>query len=88
MPATGFGYDATMIGYRARVAKPTVALWLLVVVADAGAAITSSNGALLGAVVVIGVLTLAVLGAYAVFAGSHTWRTANHPVRNQKYSFK
>jgi hypothetical protein len=48
-----------MTGYRNRAAKPTAALWLLIVTADAGYAATSA-AALLGALAAVAVVALLV----------------------------
>ena len=55
-----------MTGYRSRFVKPTVVLWLLVVVADAGWALTSGVAALLGVLAVLTMAGLVVLAARLV----------------------
>src|SRR5690349_1426803 len=52
-----------MNGYRSRIVKPTVLLWALIVLADAGGSVASGLTALLTAFTVGGVLVLMLLVA-------------------------
>jgi hypothetical protein len=80
-----------MTGYRTRIAKPTAALWLLVVLGDAGSAMTSGNRAVLGGVVAIATVALVVLGTYVALVIFHTSRATSQPARaarHGRYSYK
>jgi|tagenome__1003787_1003787.scaffolds.fasta_scaffold17763752_1 dolichyl-phosphate-mannose--protein O-mannosyl transferase len=55
-----------MSGYRTRVGKATLTLWLLVVLADAAWAVTSNTAMLFGTLAIVTVAALFVLVARGV----------------------
>jgi hypothetical protein len=55
-----------MTGYRSRATKPGAALWLLIVLADAGWAASSGTAALLGTVALLTMVGLVVLAVRLV----------------------
>jgi hypothetical protein len=69
-----------MTGYRSGIAKPTVAVWLAVVLADAGAALRATNATVLSVLAALGGLAVVGVVAFAVVLASHSHREAPKPV--------
>jgi hypothetical protein len=57
-----------------------MAVWLVVVLADAGAALTSGNATVLGVVAAFGVLAVVTVVGFAVVLAFHSHRESSKPV--------
>jgi hypothetical protein len=69
-----------MTGYRSRATKPSAFLWVLIVVADTGWAVTTGAAAVLGTLALLTMVGLAVLAARLVQPAERPVRVRAHRI--------